>query len=323
MGLGRAKWRAQIAETRVGGARSRADPIGNRAGGRDTHLGSHLVRLLRWNCGTCGGKCRRGRDGRTGWRRRTRGLRIASKRASFTGATWQWRAFGFGVASLTQEQTAESALASHEPWKCSTRARNSRPARSWLSRGCRDGAFRATSTVSPPLFRRAALSARANEDDRVDAMSSVTNTISGGALASAAASARVGRKGSRAARAVEHRPRGAKGAARDAASEGDDADAAQPVSQTRKRSPKPLPSSFGEGKVTGKKTLPFQDPFETNTSIHPRRGIGERPRRRFRRARRRARRPRETQRALGRHRRVALRRARARQAGEPVRSRRA
>ena len=97
-------------------------------------------------------------------------------------------------------------------------------------------------------------------------MSSVTTTISGGALASAAASARVGRKGSRAARAVEHRPRGAKGAARDAASEGDDADAAQPVSQTRKRSPKPLPSSFGEGKVTGKKTLPFQDPFETNTS---------------------------------------------------------
>lgn len=98
-------------------------------------------------------------------------------------------------------------------------------------------------------------------------MSSVMTTISGGALASAAASARVGRKGSRAARAVEHRPRGAKGAARDAASEGDDADAAQPVSQTRKRSPKPLPSSFGEGKVTGKKTLPFQDPFETNTSI--------------------------------------------------------
>jgi nucleoporin NUP42 len=98
-------------------------------------------------------------------------------------------------------------------------------------------------------------------------MSSVMTTISGGALASAAASARVGRKGSRAARAVEHRPRGAKGAARDAASEGDDADEAQPVSQTRKRSPKPLPSSFGEGKVTGKKTLPFQDPFETNKSI--------------------------------------------------------
>ena len=127
--------------------------------------------------------------------------------------------------------------------------------------------FALTSTVSPPLFRRAALSARANEDDRVDAMSSVMTTISGGALASAVASARVGRKGSRAARAVEHRPRGAKGAARDAASEGDDADAAQPVSQTRKRSPKPLPSSFGEGKVTGKKTLPFQDPFETNKSI--------------------------------------------------------
>ena len=39
------------------------------------------------------------------------------------------------------------------------------------------------------------------------------------------------------------------------------------MSQTRKRSPKPLPSSFGEGKVTGKKTLPFQDPFETNKSI--------------------------------------------------------
>ena len=100
-------------------------------------------------------------------------------------------------------------------------------------------------------------------------MSSVMTTISGGALASAATSARVGRKGSRAARAVEHRPRGAKGAARDAASDGDDAgaDAAQPVSQTRKRSPKPLPSSFGEGKVTGKKTLPFQDPFEKNASV--------------------------------------------------------
>jgi nucleoporin NUP42 len=100
-------------------------------------------------------------------------------------------------------------------------------------------------------------------------MSSVMTTISGGALARAAASARAGGKGSRATRAVEHRPRGARGAARDAASEGDDADgdAEQPVSQTRKRSPKPLPSSFGEGKVTGKKTLPFQDPFETNKSI--------------------------------------------------------
>ena len=100
-------------------------------------------------------------------------------------------------------------------------------------------------------------------------MSSVMTTISGGALAIAAASARAGGKGSRATRAVEHRPRGARGAARDAASEGDDADgdAEQPVSQTRKRSPKPLPSSFGEGKVTGKKTLPFQDPFETNKSI--------------------------------------------------------
>ena len=100
-------------------------------------------------------------------------------------------------------------------------------------------------------------------------MSSVMTTISGGALAIAAASARAGGKGSRATRAVEHRPRGARGAARDAASEGDDADgdAEQPVSQTRKRSPKPLPSSFGEGKVTGKKTLPFQDPFEKNKSI--------------------------------------------------------
>ena len=100
-------------------------------------------------------------------------------------------------------------------------------------------------------------------------MSSVMTTISGGALAIAAASARAGGKGSRATRAVEHRPRGARGAARDAASEGDDADgdAEQPVSQTRKRSPKPLPSSFGEGKVTGKKTLPFQDPFEKNASV--------------------------------------------------------
>uniref|UniRef100_A0A7S0SHV6 Uncharacterized protein n=1 Tax=Mantoniella antarctica TaxID=81844 RepID=A0A7S0SHV6_9CHLO len=41
------------------------------------------------------------------------------------------------------------------------------------------------------------------------------------------------------------------------------------MSPTRKRAPKPLPSRFGEGKVTGKKTLPFQDPFEAKTGGKP------------------------------------------------------
>jgi len=35
------------------------------------------------------------------------------------------------------------------------------------------------------------------------------------------------------------------------------------------QAPKPLPSRFGEGKVTGKKTLPFQDPFEAKTGGKP------------------------------------------------------
>ena len=120
-------------------------------------------------------------------------------------------------------------------------------------------------------------------------MSSVMTTISGGALAIAAASARAGGKGSRATRAVEHRPRGARGAARDAASEGDDADgdAEQPVSQTRKRSPKPLPSSFGEGKVTGKKTLALPGSVR-DEQIDRGRGIGERRDQPFRHARRHA-----------------------------------
>jgi hypothetical protein len=38
------------------------------------------------------------------------------------------------------------------------------------------------------------------------------------------------------------------------------------LSQTRKRSPKPLPSSFGEGKVAGGKREGFQDPFEKDKS---------------------------------------------------------
>jgi len=38
------------------------------------------------------------------------------------------------------------------------------------------------------------------------------------------------------------------------------------LSQTRKRSPKPLPSSFGEGKVAGRKREGFQDPFEKDKS---------------------------------------------------------
>ena len=95
-------------------------------------------------------------------------------------------------------------------------------------------------------------------------------TISGVGLARTSASARVTRKGPRSVKAVEHRTRGARGEARELApgeGEGEgDAVEEQPMSQTKKRSPKPLPSSFGEGKVTGKKTLPFQDPFETNKS---------------------------------------------------------
>ena len=99
-------------------------------------------------------------------------------------------------------------------------------------------------------------------------MSSVMTTISGGALAIAAASARAGGKGSRATRAVEHRPRGARGAARDAASEGDDADGTRSSPCRRRASDRPNPAVVvRRGKVTGKKTLPFQDPFETNKSI--------------------------------------------------------
>ena len=102
-------------------------------------------------------------------------------------------------------------------------------------------------------------------------MASVMCTISGVGLARTSASARVTRKGPRSVKAVEHRTRGARGEARELApgeGEGEgDAVEEQPMSQTKKRSPKPLPSSFGEGKVTGKKTLPFQDPFETNKSV--------------------------------------------------------
>ena len=106
-------------------------------------------------------------------------------------------------------------------------------------------------------------------------MASVMCTISGGVFKGAAAPpGRFGRKasgGGRAVKAVEHRPKGARGEARELApgEGGEDEETAveAPVSQTRKRSPKPLPSGFGEGKVTGKKTLPFQDPFETNKSV--------------------------------------------------------
>ena len=91
-------------------------------------------------------------------------------------------------------------------------------------------------------------------------MSSMTIISAAGAAARAVAPARVGkvrgdgsakRGGIRGGRFVVR-------AAEDDAAEASEA----PVSQTRKRSPKPLPATFGEGKATGKKTLPFQDPFE-------------------------------------------------------------
>jgi len=69
--------------------------------------------------------------------------------------------------------------------------------------------------------------------------------------------------------------RGGAGLAVSAAEDDAAEEAPPPVSQTRKRSPKPLPSTFGEGKVTGKKTLPFQDPFETNKSATGAKGAGE------------------------------------------------
>ena len=91
-------------------------------------------------------------------------------------------------------------------------------------------------------------------------MSSMTIISAAGAATRAAAPARVGK-----VRGVGSAKRGGIRGGRFVvrAAEDDAAEASEaPVSQTRKRSPKPLPATFGEGKVTGKKTLPFQDPFE-------------------------------------------------------------
>ena len=110
MGLGRAKWRAQSPK-RAWAARDREPIRSGTARGVETRTWAAIL------FGCFGGTVERAEGSGAGDSTAERGggaeLAVDSVEARlFTGATWHWRAFGFGVASLTQEQTAESALES-------------------------------------------------------------------------------------------------------------------------------------------------------------------------------------------------------------------